>query len=116
MFQSRLFWLVASDYQSFDTASRSPVNPSLCGVRKMRTGQPGDRVLDVGCGKRFLLYEFTQVVSGIVATGLDISQYAIQHAKPEVRSYLHIGTALSLPYADHTSDLVLTINTLHNLW
>ena len=82
----------------------------------MRTGQPGDRVLDVGCGKGFLLYEFTQVVSGIVATGLDISQYAIQHAKPEVRSYLHIGTALSLPYADHTSDLVLTINTLHNLW
>src|SRR3990167_2022735 len=44
----------------------------------------GDHILDVGCGKGFLLYEFTQVVPGIKVTGLDISAYAKEHAKPEI--------------------------------
>ena len=36
--------------------------------------KPGDRILDVGCGKGFLLYDFTQVVPGIEVRGLDISK------------------------------------------
>ena len=43
--------------------------------------KPGDKVLDVGCGKGFLLYDFTQLVPGIKVAGLDISQYAIKNAK-----------------------------------
>jgi SAM-dependent methyltransferase len=78
--------------------------------------KPGDRVLDVGCGKGFLLYEFTQVVPGIEVTGLDISDYAIEHAKEEVKPYLHVGHAKQLPFADRSFDFVLTINTLHNLY
>src|SRR5277367_2955166 len=46
--------------------------------------QPGQSVLDVGCGKAFLLYDFTQVVPGIRITGLDISEYAVANAKEEV--------------------------------
>ncbi|MCK5236996.1 MAG: methyltransferase domain-containing protein, partial [Deltaproteobacteria bacterium] len=46
--------------------------------------KPGDRILDVGCGKAFLLYEFTQVVPGVEVAGIDISQYAIENAKEEV--------------------------------
>ena len=75
----------------------------------------GDRVLDVGCGKAFLLYELTQAVPGLEVEGIDLSAYAIARAKPEVQSHLQIGNATSLPFADHSVDLVLSLNTLHNL-
>jgi len=75
----------------------------------------GDRVLDIGCAKGFLLYEFTQVVPGIEIAGIDVSEYAIEHAKPEVASALQVGNATALPYADGRFDLVVSINTLHNL-
>ena len=75
----------------------------------------GDRVLDVGCGKGFLLHEFTQAVPGVQVSGLDISRYALSHAKPEVASFLTQGDAVSLPFPDKSFDLVVSINTLHNL-
>jgi protein-L-isoaspartate(D-aspartate) O-methyltransferase len=78
--------------------------------------QPGARILDVGCGKGFLLYEFTQVVPGAVIAGLDVSQYAIDNAKPEVRPFLRQGTAATLPFAADEFDFVVTINALHNLY
>lgn len=77
--------------------------------------QPGDRVLDVGCGKGFLLFDLTQVVPGIEVTGIDISRYAIDHAKEEVKDRLLIGNARELPFLDASFDLVYSINTLHNL-
>jgi len=76
----------------------------------------GDRILDVGCGKAFLLYEFTQVVPGIEVNGLDISAYGIANAKEEVRPRLKEGNATQLPYPDASFDLVLSINALHNLY
>jgi protein-L-isoaspartate(D-aspartate) O-methyltransferase len=75
----------------------------------------GDRVLDVGCGKGFLLYEFTQAVPGLQVCGLDLSSYAVENAKEEVRPFLQIGHARALPFADQSFDLVVSINTLHNL-
>ena len=77
---------------------------------------PRDRILDVGCGKGFLLYEFTQVLPGVEIAGLDISQYAIDHAKEEVRPFLRVGSATSLPWPDRTFDFVVSITTLHNLY
>jgi SAM-dependent methyltransferase len=76
----------------------------------------GQKVLDVGCGKGFLLYDFTQIVPGIEVTGLDISGYAIQHSKEEIRSKLQVGNAKKLPFAEKSFDLVISINTLHNLY
>lgn len=78
--------------------------------------KPGDRVLDVGCGKGFLLYDFTQVLPGIEVTGIDISKYAIANAKEEIRDRLQVGNATQLPFADGTFDLVISITTLHNLY
>ena len=75
----------------------------------------GDRVLDVGCAKGFLLYDLTQVVPGLEVTGVDVSAYAIENSKEEVSSVLHVGNATSLPFPDKSFDLVVSINTLHNL-
>ena len=76
----------------------------------------GDRILDVGCGKGFQLYEFTRVVPGIEVYGLDVSEYAIEHAKPEIKERLRVGSAASLAWPDRHFDFVMSINTLHNLY
>ena len=77
--------------------------------------QAGQRVLDVGCGKGFLLYELAQVVPGLEVRGLDISAYAVEHAKEEVQPFLQVGHARELPFAAGAFDLVISLNTLHNL-
>ena len=76
---------------------------------------PGDTILDVGCGKGYLLYEFTQSVPGVEVRGIDISDYAIANAKEEVRPFLQVGNANSLPFRDDSFSLVVSITTLHNL-
>ena len=78
--------------------------------------QAGDRILDVGCGKAFLLYDFTQVIPGVEIHGVDISQYAIDNAKKEVKGSLQVCHAKNLPFEDDIFDLVISINTLHNLY
>jgi SAM-dependent methyltransferase len=77
--------------------------------------KPGDKILDVGCGKGFLLYDFTLVVPGVEVYGIDISQYAIDNSKEEVRDRLQVGSATKLPWSDQYFDLVYSLNTLHNL-
>lgn len=78
--------------------------------------KPGDKILDVGCGKGYLLYEFTQSVPGVEIQGIDISQYGIDNAKEEVKPFLQVGNAISLPYEDNTFDFVVSITTLHSLY
>ncbi len=78
--------------------------------------KPGDKVLDIGCGKGFLLYDFTQVLPGIEIAGIDVSGYAIENAKEEVKPFLKVGHAKALPYDSQEFDLVVSINTLHNLY
>ena len=53
---------------------------------------------------------------GLEVRGLDISAYALDHAKPEVKPYLDEGDACDLPYPDQSFDLVVSITTLHNLY
>ena len=75
----------------------------------------GQNILDIGCGKAYLLFEFNQSIPGIELAGLDISQYALDNAKKEMKPHLKLGNAVELPYEDKSFDLVLSINTLHNL-
>ena len=77
--------------------------------------KPGAKILDVGCGKAFLLYEFTQVLSDCEVFGIDISKYGVENAKEEVRDRLRVGNASNLPYDTDQFDFVYSINTLHNL-
>ena len=77
--------------------------------------KPGDKILDVGCGKAFLLYDFTKVVTDLDLHGIDVSNYAIENAKEEIKDRLQVGNATSLPYPDNYFDFVFSITTLHNL-
>ena len=75
----------------------------------------GSKILDIGCGKGFMLFDFMKLNSNFVLEGIDISDYAITNAVPEVKKFLKVGDAKSLPYEDNSFDLVISINTTHNL-
>jgi ubiquinone/menaquinone biosynthesis C-methylase UbiE len=77
--------------------------------------ESGMRVLDVGCGKGFLVKDLMLECSGLEAFGLDISHYAVLRCPPEIVGRLHLGSADSLPFPDRSFDAVLSINTIHNL-
>lgn len=74
----------------------------------------GDRVLDVGCAKGFLVKDLMAVCPGLEVFGIDISKYALMNCEPEVVGRLHLGTATDLPFPNDSFDCVLSINTLHN--
>jgi len=75
----------------------------------------GDRILDVGCAKGFLVKDLMTVCPGLEAFGLDISEYAIKHCPPEVAGRLFLGSAEVLPFADRSFSAVISLNTIHNL-
>jgi SAM-dependent methyltransferase len=76
--------------------------------------KPGDRVLDVGCAKGFLVKDLMHVCPGLEAFGLDISEYALKRCEPEVIGRLHLGVADHLPFPDNSFSAALSINTIHN--
>lgn len=77
--------------------------------------KPGDRVLDVGCGKGFLVKDWIRVCPGIEAFGLDISEYALMHCEPEVIGRLHLGNCVKLPFPDNSFAATIAVNVVHNL-
>lgn len=72
-------------------------------------------VLDVGCAKGFMLHDFKELMPNLTIAGIDISEYAIEHAIETVKPLLRVGNAKTLPYQDNSFDLVISINTVHNL-
>ena len=73
------------------------------------------KILDIGCGKGYLLYEISKLLPNAEICGLDISDYAIANSKKEIKKYLLKGNANNLPFEDNYFDLVISINTLHCL-
>lgn len=73
------------------------------------------KILDIGCAKGFMLYEFKKILPNASLRGIDISEYAIKNCKEEVKNCLQVGNAKKLNFADNTFDLVIAINTIHNL-
>ena len=74
----------------------------------------GDRVLDVGCAKGFLVKDLMKVCPGLEVFGLDISEYALMHCEPEVVGRLHLGSGDRLPFPDNSFSAVISLNTIHN--
>ena len=74
-----------------------------------------DKILDIGCGKGFMLYDFLKLNPQLDVFGIDISEYAIENCIESLKEKLQIGNAISLPYPDNHFDLVISINTHHNL-
>ena len=73
------------------------------------------KVLDIGCGKGYLMYDLLKLIPSIEIHGLDISKYAIEKSKEEVKSRIIHGTATDLPWPDNYFDFVYSINTIHCL-
>jgi SAM-dependent methyltransferase len=90
-----------------------PVAESLIDIY----GLSGDaRILDVGCGKAFLLYEIKQLLPDAEVTGFDISRHGLAGAKAEVRDRLFRYRAQDrYPFGDKHFDLVISLGCLHNL-
>ena len=73
------------------------------------------KILDVGCGKGFLLFEIKKLLPGISITGFDISSYAIKNCKKEIKNNLYkFDLRKKLPFKNKEFDLVISINVLHN--
>jgi SAM-dependent methyltransferase len=75
----------------------------------------GSKILDIGCGKGFMIYDFKLFNPSFKLSGIDISKYAIDNSMKEIKDHLIVGNAKSLPFADNSFDLVISINTIHNL-
>jgi ubiquinone/menaquinone biosynthesis C-methylase UbiE len=72
-------------------------------------------ILDIGCAKGFMLHDFHLLMPQAAIAGIDISTYAVENALVDVKPFIQVGDAKMLPFADKSFDLVLAINTIHNL-
>lgn len=97
---------------SYNEKFWSPVVPTF---KEYYNLSKDSKILDIGCAKGFMLYDFARLIPGITVKGIDISKYAIENAKEEIREHLQVADARALPFEDNSFDLVISITTLHNL-
>jgi ubiquinone/menaquinone biosynthesis C-methylase UbiE len=89
--------------------------PIVAKMQEFYNLPPDASILDIGCGKGFMVYDFQLLLPDANVRGIDISKYAIKYSMPLVKSSLIIGSAEKLPFADKCFDLVVSINSIHNL-
>lgn len=101
-------------YGGFNYLSRfwQPVIPTFQEYWKLNEK---NTVLDVGCAKGFMLHDLAELIPGITVKGVDISRYAIENAIDDIKPHVQVADATHLPFADKSFDLVISINTVHNL-
>ncbi len=91
----------------------TPVAKSLIDTYNLTEGS---RLLDVGCGKGFLLYEIKKILPNIEVTGIEISEHAIKNSIPEIKdSIIKQKAQAKFKFDDNYFDLVISIGCLHNL-
>jgi SAM-dependent methyltransferase len=73
-------------------------------------------VLDVGCGKAYLLYEMKLLLPGLRVAGFDISEHGLAGAQKEIQDSLFIHRAQdAYPFDENEFDLVISLGCFHNL-
>jgi len=104
----------AQGYGGFSYNARfwQPVVPTFQRHFSLKTG---DSVLDVGCAKGFMMHDMAELIPGLVVKGVDISEYAIAHAMPDMQPHVQVANATKLPFPDKSFDVVISVNTVHNL-
>lgn len=90
----------------------SPVVPTF---KKYWQLTSKNSLLDVGCGKGFMIYDIQRLIPGIKVKGIDISEYSIANAVESVKDSVSVANAKKLPFEDNSYDIVISINTVHNL-
>jgi SAM-dependent methyltransferase len=73
------------------------------------------RILDVGCAKGFMMYDFSLLMPQAEIRGIDVSKYAYVHANPAMQPFIEVANANNIPFPDGYFDLVIAINCIHNL-
>ncbi len=74
------------------------------------------RILDVGCGKAFLLHELKLLLPEATIVGFDISRHGLASAKEEIRgNLLRYRAQDAYPWGDNHFDLVISLGCVHNL-
>jgi uridylate kinase len=69
--------------------------------------------LDIGCGTGKLVYYLRKL--GIEAYGIEISHYALESARKEIKPYLQFGDITKIPHEDNSFDAVVTFDVLEHL-
>ncbi len=91
----------------------APVAQALIDIYGLKDGA---KVLDVGCGKAFLLYEMKKILPSLQVTGFDVSKHGLSDARENIKPYLLRYCAQDrYPFGDNHFDLVISLGTLHNL-
>ena len=73
------------------------------------------KILDIGCAKGFMMYEFKKALPDCEIRGIDISKYCKKKAITKIKKYIKIGTCEKLPYPSKYFDFVASISTIHNV-
>ncbi|MDP6668186.1 MAG: class I SAM-dependent methyltransferase, partial [Dehalococcoidia bacterium] len=69
---------------------------------------PDASILDVGCAKGFMIYDFKLLIPDATLAGIDVSEYAIENAKQEVNPNMRVANANELTFEDNSFDLVIS--------
>ena len=72
-------------------------------------------VLDVGCAKGFMIHDMSELIPGITVKGIDVSEYAIENCIEDMQPHAQVADARKLPFTNNSFDVVIAINTIHNL-
>ena len=75
----------------------------------------GDSILDVGCAKGFMMHDMAELIPGLIVKGIDISDYAVANAMPDMKPHVQVADTRKLPFPDKSFDVVISVNTVHNL-
>ena len=89
-----------------------PVVPTFIEYWKLT---PDSSILDVGCAKGFMMHDIKEVIKNIKIQGVDISDYAVSNCIDSMKDNVLVADAKELPFEDNSFDVVISINTIHNL-